>query len=119
MLKEDQNKLYTLIRDYIPKGVLSRKNKASSWKYGYNERYDFVNISKSGKVGEIIDVSGLKIGLPLYIKPKKKTSKDKQYWQRHELPSQLSKINSIFQWNTMDSVFKERIARYLLKKYSP
>ena len=113
MLKEDQNKLYTLIRDYIPKGVLSRKNKASSWKYGYNERYDFVNISKSGKVGEIIDVSGLKIGLPLYIKPKKKTSKDKQYWQRHELPSQLSKINSIFQWNTMDSVFKNRWVDYI------
>ena len=113
MLKEDQNKLYTLIRDYIPKGVLSRKNKASSWKYGYNERYDFVNISKSGKVGEIIDVSGLKIGLPLYIKPKKKTAKDKQYWQRHELPSQLSKINSIFQWNTMDSVFKNRWVDYI------
>jgi len=113
LLKEDQNKLYTLIRDYIPKGVLSRKNKASSWKYGYNERYDFVNISKSGKVGEIIDVSGLKIGLPLYIKPKKKTSKDKQYWQRHELPSQLSKINSIFQWNTMDSVFKNRWVDYI------
>jgi len=113
LLKEDQNKLYTLIRDYIPKGVLSRKNKASSWKYGYNERYDFVNISKSGKVGEIIDVSGLKIGLPLYIKPKKKTAKDKQYWQRHELPSQLSKINSIFQWNTMDSVFKNRWVDYI------
>jgi len=111
--KEDQNKLYTLIQDYIPKGVLSRKNKASSWEYGYNEKYDFVNISKSGKVGDIIDISGLRIGLPLYIQPKKKTPKDKQYWQRHELPKQLSKINSIFQWNTMDSAFKNRWVDYI------
>ena len=62
---EGQGRLYQVINDYIPKGALSKKNRAKTWEYGYNEKYDFVNISKTGEVGEILNISGLYIGLPL------------------------------------------------------
>ena len=65
MQSEDQNNLYVQLHDYIPKSVLSSKNKAKSWSYGYNEKYDVVIISKDGTLGEIISINGLIIGLPL------------------------------------------------------
>ena len=115
MQKDVQNKLYRVVENYIPKGVLSRKNKAASWNYGYNEKYDFINISKSGKVGSIVSISGLYIGLPLYEgdKYRDKKPKEKQYWRRHELPKELFKINSIFQWNDMPAEFKNRWVDYI------
>ena len=64
MLKEGQNKLYHVIKDYIPKAVFAKKNRAKTWLYGYNEKYDVVIISKTGQVGEIININGLAIGLP-------------------------------------------------------
>ena len=85
---EGQNSLYRIIKDYIPKQVRSKKNSGRTWLYGYNEKYDFVNISKTGKVGDVIEISGLKIGLPL--KPElcdsRHTTKSLQYWERKELP---------------------------------
>ena len=55
MQKEGQNKLYQVIKDYVPKSVLSKKNKAKTWLYGYNEKYDMVVISKSGQIEQIIN----------------------------------------------------------------
>ena len=36
-----------------------------------------------------------------------------QYWERHEYPKQLEKIQSIFQWNEMPSDFKSRWVDYI------
>ena len=44
--------------------MLANKNRAKTWEYGYNEKYDFVCISKNGKVGDVVEISGLRIGLP-------------------------------------------------------
>ena len=30
------------IKNYIPKNVLSNKNRGRSWLYGYNKKYDLV-----------------------------------------------------------------------------
>ena len=59
--KDVQNNLYKVLDDYIPKRVLSNKNRGGTWQYRYNEKYDFVNISKTGKVGEIINISVLSL----------------------------------------------------------
>jgi len=50
------------VDNYIPKGVLSKKNKAQTWEYGYNEKYNFVCISKTGRVGQVINISGYTLG---------------------------------------------------------
>ena len=119
MQKDVQNSLYKVLKDYIPKRVLSTKNRASSWVYGYNEKYDFINISKTGQVGEIINISGLTIGLPL--KPKvcfaRHSNKEEQYWERVELPKSLSKIQSIFQWNDMHKEFKNTWVDYIENEF--
>jgi len=80
---QDQNSLYKTINNHIPKSVLTNKNRARSWVYGYNEKYDIVVISKTGQIETIIDVNGLKIALP---KPPKNVysranKKEDQYWE--------------------------------------
>ena len=119
MQKDVQNSLYKVLDNYIPKRVLSNKNRGGTWRYGYNEKYDFVNISKTGRVGDIINISGLIIGLPQA--PKECYSRDdnttKQYWERKELPKSLSKINSIFQWNDAPKEFKSRWVDYIENEF--
>ena len=119
MQKEGQNKLFKEVKDYIPKSVITRKNKAKTWLYGYDDKYDFIVISKSGKIGSVIEISGLKIGLPLPPKSILKRSKSisEQYWERKELPKELSKIQSIFQWNEMPINFKNKWVDYIENEF--
>jgi hypothetical protein len=117
--KEDQNKLYYVVNDYIPKVAISNKNRVKSWVYGYNEQYDVVIISKTGEIGEIINISGLYIALPPTPKDCYKTSsiKAEQHWQREPMPKQLSRIQSIFQWNEMPADFKNRWVDYIEQEF--
>lgn len=107
---EQENKLYRLVNRHVPTKVMSRKNNGRTWVYGYNEDYDMVVISKTGQVGEVINISGLNIGLPLAPKDcvKRSESSKEQYWERKDLPKELSRIQSIFHWNDMPSEFKNR-----------
>ena len=117
--KEGQSDLYVKLNNYVPKQIISRKNKAKTWQYGYNEKYDFINISKTGKIGDIINISGLKVALPAIPKEclARHSDKAKQYWERHELPKPLSKIQSIFQWNARNSDFKRTWVDYIEKEF--
>jgi len=74
-----------------------------------------VVISKTGQVGEVINISGLNIGLPLAPKDcvKRSESSKEQYWERKDLPKELSRIQSIFHWNDMPSEFKNRWVDYI------
>jgi hypothetical protein len=116
---EDQNNLYHKVIDYIPKTVFANKNRGKSWLYGYNEKYDLVVISKTGELGEVININGLCIGLPPAPKEvyKRNKSKAQQYWERKELPKSLSKIQSIFQWNEMSSSFKNMWVDYIESEF--
>jgi len=60
----DQNKLYRLLPNFVPSGIIKRKNKAKTWEYGYNEKYDIVVISKDGTIGDVYEISGVRIALP-------------------------------------------------------
>ena len=119
MQNEDQNNLYHKVIDYIPKTVFANKNRGKSWLYGYNEKYDLVVISKTGELGEVININGLCIGLPPAPKEvyKRNKSKAQQYWERKELPKSLSKIQSIFQWNEMSSSFKNMWVDYIESEF--
>jgi len=113
--KDALNNLYQKLEDYIPKAVLAKKNKARTWLYGYNEKYDVVVISRSGEIKDVININGLCIALP---KPPKEIIKNSQknhnqYWERKELPKELSRIQSIFQWNEMPTPFKSKWVDYI------
>jgi len=116
---QDQNSIYRVVKDYIPKSVLSNKNKAHTWQYGYNKKYDVVVISKNGTVGEVYEINGVKIALPAKPKNTYKRSDTKvdQYWEGFEYPKELSRISSIFQWHEAPDQFKNRWVDYIEKEF--
>ena len=111
---ERAGKLYTEVHRLVPQNVMSNKNRAKSWQYGYNKKYDLVVISRTGDVGQIVCISGINIGLPpapKHIEAEEK--KEEQYWRRKNLPSALSRIVSIFQWNLLPLAFKNKWVDYI------
>ena len=119
MQNQDQNNLYRIIKDVVPKNVLSNKNRAHTWSYGYNEKYDIVIISKDGTLGEIYEINGLKVGLPLQSKDiiKRSDKKEDQYWEASELHKDLKRIKSIFQWHETPDEFKSKWVDYIEKEF--
>ena len=120
MLKGGQNKqLYKVLDDYIPTSVIATKNRSKSWLYGYNEKYNVVVISKSGQIGEIISISGLAIALPAAPLAcyKRSQTRSEQYWERVPYPKDLEKIQTIFQWNTKASEFKNNWIDYIESQF--
>ena len=90
-----------------------------SWLYGYNEQYDVIVISKTGKIGQVVEISGLKIALPLAPEKcfQRHESKAEQHWEREELPRDLFRIQSIFQWNEKPKEFKDQWVDYIEKEF--
>ena len=116
MQKEGRgNKLYTVLEGYVPSSVLKTKNRSRTWLYGYNEKYDLIVISKTGQIGEIVNIYGLVVALPKSSHQWEKTKQD--YWVREELPKPLQKIQSIFQWNEMPSTFKDKWVDYIEEEF--
>ncbi len=119
MQKEDQNKIYSDVQGFIPSVVLKRKNKNRSWLYGYDEKYKLVIISRTGQIDQVVEINGLYIALPAAVKEinKRSASKVDQYWERKPIPKELSRINSIFQWNDMPSLFKDKWVDYIEEEF--
>ena len=119
MQKEGQNNLYEVIENYIPKSTISTKNKAKSWKYGYDEKHDVVIISKSGQIENIVSINGLKIALPKAPQKihKRDSSKKEQYWERFEYPKELYRIKSIFNWHAAPSSLKDKWVDYIEQEF--
>ncbi len=102
MQKEDQNSLYKVLNKPIPKSVMSSKNRAKTWHYGYHEKYDLVVISKDGTLGEVYEINGVKVGLP---KQWAKIDKGNNKWQPKEYPRELQTIKTVFEWRRGDLLF--------------
>ena len=119
MQKEELNKDLYKVVDIIPSAVLKRKNKAKTFEYGYNEKYDVVVISRDGTVGEVISINNINIGLPSEPSDvyKRSSKKEDQYWEVYEYPNQLNKIKSIFQWNESPKDFKSKWVDYIESEF--
>ena len=55
-----QQTLYKIIEPIKPY-VIKRLNKSKKWKYGYNKEYDIIVISRTGQIGEIYEISHIKV----------------------------------------------------------
>ena len=117
--KDVRDSLYKIVKGLIPKTIISNKNRSRSWAYGYNSDYNVVVISKTGEIGEIYDVSGLLIALPPAPKQchHRSHAPSEQYWERVQMPRELNKISTIFQWNQMPSLFKNNWVDYIEKEF--
>ena len=75
-----QQTLWKEIKDVVNPKILKKQNRLKKWDYGYNPEYDFICISKTGKIGQIIEIQNLRIALPAVDNPyKRDEEKEKQY----------------------------------------
>ena len=110
--------LYKILPDHIKSKTIKTQNRYKKWEYGYNKEHDVVVISKTGKIGEIYEIQGLKIALP-FIENAYSRSENKldQYWEAHEIPKELSKIKTIFEWDTYPDHFKNKWYEYIDQEF--
>jgi len=120
LLNQGQDKLYVELINIVPKAAFANKNRSKTWAYGYNEKYNFVVISKTGEIGQIINISGLNIALPKVPKDilKRSDKKDQQYWEPKILPKELKRIKSIFQWHSTPATFKNQWVDYVENEFN-
>ena len=112
--------LYKIDDDHIKPKIIKQMNRYKKWEYGYNAEHDIVVISKTGEIGEIYDIQNLKIALPKATKNvyKRSDKKDEQFWEAAEYPKELSKIKSVFDWETYPSDFKEKWYDYIDQEFN-
>ncbi len=102
--------LYKIVEP-VKKTTISRLNKKRKWEYGYNKEHDIVVISKTGKIGQVVEIQGLRIGLP--TEPKSVHVPSKNKWQRLDYPKELSKLKNIFDWRNYPEESKEQWYDYI------
>jgi hypothetical protein len=110
--------LWHELKDYINPKILSKQNRYKKWEYGYNADYDFIVISKTGQIGQVIEIQNLRIALPKADKPFKRSEvKKEQYWEQYEYPKQLKRIKSRFDWDEYPNDFKEEWYDYIDEEF--
>ena len=110
--------LWKEIKDVVNPKILAKNNRFKKWEYGYNSDYDFIVISKTGKIGQIIEIQNLRIALPATDEPfKRSKNKAEQYWEKQEYPKELSRIKSRFDWEEYPAEFKEKWYDYIDEEF--
>jgi hypothetical protein len=96
--------LYKIVEP-VKKTTISRLNKKRKWEYGYNKEHDIVVISKTGRIGQILEIQGLQIGLP--AEPQTVHMHDGK-WKKIEYPKELQKLKNIFDWRNYPEESKDQ-----------
>jgi len=99
----------------IKKTTISRLNKGKKWKYGYNKEHNIIVISKTGQIGEIIEIQNLAIALPKA--PSNVYSNSKNKWVKLDQPKELSKLKNIFDWRSYPEEQKEQWYDYIDEEF--
>jgi hypothetical protein len=107
--------LFYIDESTVPEKILAKRNAKKDWEYGWDPEYDFVVVSKDGTIGDVYNVSGLRIALPL---APEKMNYDGNKWKATELPKELSRIKTIFDWNRRDNSFKSQWVDYIEEEFN-
>jgi len=98
----------------VKKTTITRMNRGKKWKYGYNKEHDIIVISKTGKIGEILEIQNLRVALPLLpVRLQHKINK----WKKIEYPKELSKLKNIFDWRSYPEDQKEKWYDYIDEEF--
>jgi len=108
--------LYKILPNYVKSKILKRNNRYKKWEYGYNEDHDFIVISKTGEIGEVYEIQGLKIALPK--QPKNIHKFESEKWEKTLLPKVLGNIKSVFEWDKYPEDFKEKWYDYIDEEFN-
>jgi len=107
--------LYKILPNHVKPKILRRNNRYKKWEYGYNEDHDFIVISKSGTIGDVYEIQGLKIALPK--QPKEVHKFESERWEKSLLPKVLGNIKSVFEWDKYPEDFKEKWYDYIDEEF--
>jgi hypothetical protein len=99
----------------VKKTTISRLNKGKKWKYGYDKEHDIVVISKTGQIGEILEIENLRIALPKV--PVQVFRHEKNKWIKTDQPKQLERLKSIFDWRAYPEDQKEQWFDYIDEEF--
>jgi len=99
-----EQSLYKIVEP-VKKTTISRLNKKRKWEYGYNKEHDIVVISKTGRIGQILEIQGLRIGLP--SKPQDVHMHNNK-WEKIDYPKELGKLKNIFDWRSYPEEAKDQ-----------
>ena len=110
-----KQELYKILPNYVKSKILKRNNRYKKWEYGYNEDHDFIVISKSGMIGDVYEIQGLKIALPK--QPKEVHKFESERWEKSFLPKVLGNIKSVFEWDKYPEDFKEKWYDYIDEQF--
>ena len=102
--------LYRIVKNHINPKVFKKNNRYKKWKYGYDHEHDVVIISKTGRIGEVYEIQGLKIALP---KEEDVVKFDGDKWEVTPYPKELKRIKTIFDWKEYPEPFKEKWFDYI------
>ena len=105
-----QQSLYKILDNHIKPKIIQKNNRYKKWDYGYNVEHDVIVISKTGEIGEIYEIQNLKIALPKEKNIHKFKSNKFEYT---ELPKELKRIKTIFDWEEYSLDFKETWYDYI------
>ena len=108
-----QQTLYKIVEP-VKLTMVHRRNKAKSWKYGYDKETDIIVISKTGQIGEIYEIQGLQIALP---KEENVYSNEEKRWIPFEYPKELKQVKSIFDWRDYPEEFKNKWESYIDEEF--
>ena len=106
--------LYHIVENVVPEKILKKRNAKQDWQYGYNQEYDIVIVSKDGTLGDVYSIQNLRVGLP--VEPDKVNYKHNK-WHVDELPKELSRIKTQFDWNRRDTSFKSQWVDYIEEEF--
>ena len=115
---EDIEMLHKVV-DPIRRNKLTRWNNQKKWTKGYHPEEDIIVVSDTGQIGEVWEISNVKIALPKAPKNIHSRSKKKheQYWERKPLPKPLQKIETIFEWRESTTEdFREEYTPYIMEE---
>lgn len=107
-----QQNLYKIVEP-VKLTTIHRRNKAKSWKYGYDKETDIIVISNTGQIGEIYEIENLQIALP----PVGNVKNTKNKWQAKEYPNDLKNIKTIFDWRNYPKEFQEKWEDYINEEF--
>ena len=109
-----EQQLVKPLPNHIKDSVIKKNNKSKKWAYGYNEDYDVVVISKTGQIGEVIEIQNLKIALP---KREDQVKSESKKWERMPHPGDLIKIKNVADWEAKPEHFKNKWYDYIDKEF--
>ena len=110
--------LYKVVEP-IRLNTIKRLNKSKKWEYGYNKENDIVVISKTGMIGEILEIQGFQIALPKQPNEIYSCSKNilEQKWRQFPVNPSFKRIKTVFDWQDYPDDFKEKHYGYIDEEF--